>query len=154
MRMQERADRRLRAIELGVRRVRRHQPEGQRMAPGVIADPMTLGVCALGERAVLRTGDLLANDKERRLDVAPRQDVEHQRRHIRRRTVVEGKREVEQGLHRRGSGGAPTTCGSSPSFCRRPAVCHTMVRRSIARAKVSNRIDEQQDHHDCAEHVR
>ena len=30
-----------------------------------------------------------------------------------------------------------TGSGISPSFCRRPAVCHTIVRRSIARARVS-----------------
>ena len=35
----------------------------------------------------------------------------------------------------------PTGSATSPSRCRRPAVCHTIVRRSIARANVSNRID-------------
>ena len=37
---------------------------------------------------------------------------------------------------------------------RRPAVCHTSVRRSTARASVSNRIDSTQDHQDGGEHAR
>ena len=53
VRVQERADRILRAVELRIRRLRRHQPERQRVAPGVIADPVPLGMRAFGERAVL-----------------------------------------------------------------------------------------------------
>ena len=96
--MGERADVRLRAVELGVRRVRRHQPERQRVAPGVIADPVVFGIRAFGERTMLASRQLLPDDEERRLDTAPRQHVADVQRHIGRRAVVE--REVRSNMAR------------------------------------------------------
>ena len=106
VRVDERADRSLRAVEFSLRGVRLHQPERQRMTPGVIADPVALGMRPLRERAVPRPLELLADHEERRFDAAPRQHVEHGRCHVRGRTVVEREREIEHGGDHTGFGKA------------------------------------------------
>src|SRR5690242_13012448 len=71
MRMGEGADLLLGAVELCIGRVRRHQPEWQRVAPGVIADPVSLGMRALRECAAPGPRQFLADHEERRFHTAP-----------------------------------------------------------------------------------
>jgi hypothetical protein len=75
MRMHKSADRVLRSVEFGFCGVRLHQPERKGVAPGVIADPVPFGVRALGEPAVSRLRELLADHEEGRFDAAPREHV-------------------------------------------------------------------------------
>jgi len=85
----QRSERLLGAVEFRFRGVRCHQPEWKRVAPGVIADPVTLGVGSLRERAMPRSAEFFADNEERRRDPVPCEHVEHERRHLWGGTIVE-----------------------------------------------------------------
>src|SRR5215217_2743562 len=89
MAMHKRSHRLLGAIELQVRCIRCHQPEWKRMAPGVIADPVAVCMCSLGECTMSRASEFLADHEEGRLDAAPCEYIQHQRRHIPSGAIVE-----------------------------------------------------------------
>jgi hypothetical protein len=55
----------------------------------MIADPMALLACPFGQRATLGILQLRADHEEGRLDIPGRKDIEHGRRDVRFRTVVE-----------------------------------------------------------------
>ncbi len=72
---------------------------------GVIADPVAFGVGALGEPAPF--AHLLSDHEECGADVMASQRVEHVRRHIRVRAVVERERDGGHDVLRFGSGCGP-----------------------------------------------
>ena len=92
IRMRQFIDRRLRIDDLGddARRIA-HAAERLRVAPGVIADPVALGMRALRDATPLGVGELGAEHEEGRFDVRGAEDVQHARRDGRFRAVVEGE---------------------------------------------------------------
>jgi hypothetical protein len=70
-------------------------PEGNRMAKGMIADPMTLRVSPLANRAAARVFELFPDDEERAFEAMAGEDVENRGRDLGFRAVVEGEGNIE-----------------------------------------------------------